>query len=1234
MPLTFTRAPLVAAGDRITSTQMRGLARAWNDRLRAGPGDPAYRLAQYWVNLARQVRSPDGYAFPALAEFHEFYTHIKPESGLEWPTTEPGMPEGANLASPIMQYVWGVEDQPSEAWTLGGVPLHINGGPPATALEAWTLGKMQRGAYDPTTGARNAPALDASGVVFDHLFPLWSRHHKSYGGYLPQPTRLLEHCDDATDGDFYWVGSYQIVLTAQRADVQAPVGCHGTVTTEGGVKVVRYSGSCPCNSDHYGAGHVVGMRRPPASPLHYVVWVGTGSGCAAAVDLYPAADWVEGPYTGPGELSMPDGGQLQRAAWAFLADFRGGAEARGGHALLGSYGQPGTGSDAFPIEAVALPNQELITRQWPLAPALATLHAGELVTDYPGASWSGPTTVSAGTLGTFADGRTTHSVASGFVVAGFCVAATGLNGQATFTLKDGSRALATISITPDEQGAASAIAWLPAAVAATDLQIHATSGFVLQSGGWLRAEVAELLDYQPQWWDLALAARLGAAGGLEASGNVDGRGLDHPDHPSVTAGLFSHGALLNPQGAPGVLDQIESVTSNPVFDAARRLSNDHYRLLNRLHLEGYEVAVGKSILYLRRTCRGLDAADALEGIAPPRDPVPSGQLIEGEVYRVQGPVGGAVLHAGLLVGIGATFTAASTYCTYIGEAQVYVLDGIRHAARKRGWSNEWVMFPQFKAYNPSATSIYKPDAYADFFPFSERCFFHSGYVPDGAVRRHIGMQVGVELDSGFIPYTLPELIQNTLLAPEAPTGYRYAEMSNANGYTPAAFYQSCQIYMPPYEVESCVVPDWSDPDLVKLTFTTRFHSHPSAPSTVSRTPAAVSGSETYRTDDNAIREYLYSVTPGGAPASVRTGDQGHQSSLTGVNGTVYPHLHFVHLVPMPYDDGNDTNDPHDTRCTTDTLIHCEVLTRACCEGFVDGLTSASLICATGLGGIYDYSYEALCQEAFGGSWIGMTSLTTRGDNMAGYGPLPNTHIEAEVFNRLSTAVNLLTRARIPWPVQFTYYTTSRSGSVPTACQGDPCSPNGTWAAWADGVSAPDCTSVDSVSGPYTGYALQPSWQVQLGGCPFGAASIRIDIDFVLKIPDAYLQAVPTYLQDLLSAGYGGFVARRTRTQQHYTRTEVTLSNPWTCGASSTAKLQIDGTWHYYDWILNSSTPVDCVVVSGGTIVAEPPHSSDLPIGHSAEQDTGVFCLYSANSIYNLELLVQDGSFVTVPLVDP
>src|SRR5438477_5193916 len=106
--LTFTRAPTVAAGGKITSLQLYKFARAFNDRLRSGLADGTWRIHFWFLNLWRQIRNPNfstvdvplAGAWPSQAEALEFYIHLDPEEGIsEWPVTGPGEPEGLNLGN-------------------------------------------------------------------------------------------------------------------------------------------------------------------------------------------------------------------------------------------------------------------------------------------------------------------------------------------------------------------------------------------------------------------------------------------------------------------------------------------------------------------------------------------------------------------------------------------------------------------------------------------------------------------------------------------------------------------------------------------------------------------------------------------------------------------------------------------------------------------------------------------------------------------------------------------------------------------------------------------------------------------------------------------------------------------------------------------------------------------------------------------------------------------------------
>jgi len=111
--LSFQKAPTVERGQKITSQQFRKLAGAFNSRLKAG-FDCDFRIAWADFNLWRQPRNPseDGFEFPSQSEFYDIFQSLEPETneGTTWPTLGPGLPTGMNLASPLGQFVFGIED--------------------------------------------------------------------------------------------------------------------------------------------------------------------------------------------------------------------------------------------------------------------------------------------------------------------------------------------------------------------------------------------------------------------------------------------------------------------------------------------------------------------------------------------------------------------------------------------------------------------------------------------------------------------------------------------------------------------------------------------------------------------------------------------------------------------------------------------------------------------------------------------------------------------------------------------------------------------------------------------------------------------------------------------------------------------------------------------------------------------------------------------------------------------
>jgi hypothetical protein len=110
----------------------------------------------------------------------------------------------------------------------------------------------------------------------------------------------------------------------------------------------------------------------------------------------------------------------------------------------------------------------------------------------------------------------------------------------------------------------------------------------------------------------------------------------------------------------------------------------------------------------------------------------------------------------------------------------------------------------------------------------------------------------------------------------------------------------------------------------------------------------------------------------------------------------------------------------------DEFAKLEIYLHAMAPGFVDGLTSVESACTWGTAGAFDFSFESLCFQAFGGRWLTtLASVPTdlvpagdvRPDRPQGFGPLPNTIATAEVFNQFAAAVNLLDTVRVMLPAK-------------------------------------------------------------------------------------------------------------------------------------------------------------------------------------------------------------------------
>lgn len=479
---------------------------------------------------------------------------------------------------------------------------------------------------------------------------------------------------------------------------------------------------------------------------------------------------------------------------------------------------------------------------------------------------------------------------------------------------------------------------------------------------------------------------------------LDGSPLLEDEARQIGEEYLERACVTIHSGQAGLPSTERSINQNAFFDSARRFSR-FVRFVDRFQIAGYEVTGDVSVIYFR-----------------PRD-----------------------------LGGGAT-----------------VLDGIKdaiaHEAPKSGWSNEWLLQLYFRPYSPHDTNIFGLPTFADYYDIWEPGqWFAPEMTSNDELLWHVSYGARVPTWGNLIA--------------EGVSGYNYARLDTAyagnvhlnqtscgpGDDTCVNFYKSRQIYKPPYEIDACETVRVDGEDLVKVTLTGRLQNTlgetdgvPSGDISreTSTWTAATIAAEPYRTDENALRLYILHAEDGYNPPPT-TGDcalNGSPYSLyDSVFASIIPTVCLLQLMPLPYDDGNDTAQRNDSQTAHDWFLQAEWYLRAMCEGFVDPSSSALLGCNvddpdgtmgtgdescldTGLD-LFDYTFENLVVDATDGRLSAFITLPTQTTDRLGetdvvanpwpsYGPLPNTPRSAEVFNLYSACINKLTRARVMLPYSF------------------------------------------------------------------------------------------------------------------------------------------------------------------------------------------------------------------------
>jgi len=446
----------VAVNERVTNTQLAQLADAFNARLRSGLGDPTARIHFYWLSLLRQIRMPDiSGLYPPQAEFFERAQAIDP-SIEEWPSASAaGDVGGINRANPIGAWVFGHEVAaiPPEPDRLL-LPTTVDGRAPTTDEDWWELGKLQRGAWDPTTGMLAAPAFAAARAYAMIRYSRYSPLGNAYGGFIAQPA-AGSNCQDPDVSD----------------DVGPPVNrlLHFTALKED-LADKDYETCVPGPNvsplDLYDT-HVAVVGYTPWA--YYIIkWNGT-------VDELPTSDYLEGPYTGMPRLSKTPSGALERMQNAFAGEFRGAAQ----QAAFEQGEVPATwNAGAFDV-------QRFLASQYLLAPARGSQIGEDVQASYPVLAPGG-----------------NYPVNESCVVAGALIRHAAQPGPRRVRILAGSSVLGTATV----QAAGSTIVWFKTPASAGDVVTIDADG-----GAGITAELAELCDYKPGIHDLFLALRLSGA---------------------------------------------------------------------------------------------------------------------------------------------------------------------------------------------------------------------------------------------------------------------------------------------------------------------------------------------------------------------------------------------------------------------------------------------------------------------------------------------------------------------------------------------------------------------------------------------------------------------------------------------------------------------------------------------------------------------------------------------------
>jgi len=529
-------------------------------------------------------------------------------------------------------------------------------------------------------------------------------------------------------------------------------------------------------------------------------------------------------------------------------------------------------------------------------------------------------------------------------------------------------------------------------------------------GGYVRVQLAEVMEYLPTLDDLGVLLRM--AGAAE-TGAVDGGGTTESWSDAIYGAYADKGGCFNVRSNPNGLPVLSpSINPNNWWEAARRFVSERFGIVTRKDFETIGLENGRTVMWFRRRSRLNTRQDNFKYVHP-----------------------------------------------------------VTHPAPESGSANQWVVETDLMPYDTNPGNLWYHENYADQMAFFNRGLFAAAEFNDPGMdvrwTRHV--RTLAEKTAAYNSrYEAPSMWTY------APTGQQgtvqpQGVLFNSCGHpdspvdcpeTIDRFRASNRIYEPPVEIAlteevpsvemlnatetgDVIVDDLGretvaepTPDFVKVTFAERVHHVPSAAADWSRYPwqwnldeLAAESADNYRTQENGLRQYAAHVYTGRNFAAAK-GDHAVntqiESSGAGYgNGSIYPVFRFVKLLPEAYYDDNAEQNPEDSPLLHDFMMHAEFMVRAMCEGFIDQeFPNKEGYCDTLL---REWTYADLMASASGGRFAHLPPMpteassiipaeATRPDAPYGSGPMPYTRPAAESFNALANAVNLLNVVRVPYEV--------------------------------------------------------------------------------------------------------------------------------------------------------------------------------------------------------------------------